>query len=211
VLSQALSPILLAIDEADQLLAMSYKNDFFGLIRSWNTRAAHKPVWQKLNVVMVISTHPHLLIDNPRQSPFNAGLILDLEDFTQTQVADLNQRHGQPLAEADIPGAMQLLGGHPYLVRQALYTLVTNHMTWASFAQSATYDHGPFGQHLRYYLDEVAQHPSLVRTLKQVIAQGQSTDEKTLHRLANAGLIKEVGGKYVCRCGLYEAYFKEKL
>jgi hypothetical protein len=211
VLSQTSVPLLLAIDEVDKLLDSTYKNDFFGFIRSWNSHATYRSIWQKLNIVLAVSTEPFLLIDNPQQSPFNVGLVLDLEDFDRTRVADLNQRHGSPVAEVDLPAAMDLLGGHPYLVRQALYTLVTSQMVWSNLAQIATDEQGPFGRHLRYYSAEIVKHPALVKTLRQIIAQGHSADEKTLYRLNAIGLIKRAGGSYVCRCGLYEAYFKEKL
>jgi hypothetical protein len=74
---------------------------------------------------MVISTEPYLLIADPNQSPFNVGLKLSLEDFSMDQVRDLNQRHGAPVRESDIPELTALLGGHPYLTRKALYTVVT--------------------------------------------------------------------------------------
>ncbi len=211
VLSQASRPYLFAIDEADQLLDASCRIDFFGLVRSWNSSAAHDGIWRKLNVAMAISTHPYLLIEDPRLSPFNVGLILDLEDFNESQVAELNKRHHHPLADTDFAAAMNLLGGHPYLVRQALYTLAASRMSWASLVQVAAQDQGPFGRHLRHYLDEIVKHPNLVKALRQVIAQGTSNDENTLHRLSAAGLIKQVGDRYAYRCGLYEVYFGEKL
>jgi hypothetical protein len=69
----------------------------------------------------------------------------------------------------------------------------------------------PSGRHLRFYRDELQRQPQLVRAMKHVIEQHQFSDETILYRLAAAGLIKEVAGEYVCRCKLYEAYFKDKL
>jgi hypothetical protein len=211
VLSKVPSPLLLAIDEADQLLDSSYKTDFFGLIRSWNALSAYNPIWQNLNVALVISTHPYLLIEDTHLSPFNVAKSIDLKDFDEAQVSDLNRRHGTPLLADDIPALMNLLGGHPYLVRQALYTLIDEKMTWPEIAQVATNEEGPFGKHLQFYKDTLAGNPDLVRALKQVINQGRSSDENATYRLVAAGLVKRVGKTHLCRCGLYEAYFKEKL
>lgn len=202
---------LLAMDEADQLLGAAYKTDFFAMVRSWNTLQASDPVWRKLNVVMIISTHPHLLIDNSSQSPFNVQQSIDLKDFDEAQVRELNSRHGHPIADGSIDSAMKLLGGHPYLTRQALYSLISQPLTWDKLMQTAASDHSPFGRHLRYYWNELQKQPQLVNAMKYVIEQRKFEDDTILYRLAACGLIKEVGEKYVCRCGLYEAYFKEKL
>jgi hypothetical protein len=202
---------LLAIDEADQLLDTAYKADFFGMVRSWNSLGAFKPPWHKLNVVMIISTHPYLLIDNPYQSPFNVAISIDLKDFDETQVRELNSRHDGPIDPSKIGVAMELLGGHPYLIRQALYNLVSQQITWDGLARIATNDQGPFGRHLRFYLDELQKHPQLNKAMKSVVEQHKFSDETILRRLTAAGLLKEVAGQYVCRCGLYETYFKEKL
>ena len=99
-----------------------FKKHFFALLRSWDSRRAFDANWRKLNLVVVISTHPYLLIDDVNLSPFNVGLNIQLKDFNSDQVADLNQRHGSPLMPEEIPALMALLGGHPYLVRQAFYT-----------------------------------------------------------------------------------------
>jgi hypothetical protein len=211
VLPQVSCPLLLAIDEADQLLDTAYKDDFFGLVRSWNALSAYNLIWQNLNVALVISTHPYLLIEDVYLSPFNVAKSIELKDFNEDQVSDLNQRHGNPLQTEDIPALMNLLGGHPYLARQALYTLVAQKMTWADLTHVATNDQGPFGKHLRFYKDELAKTPKLVKVLRQVMNQGHSSDEDAIYRLVAAGLVKEEAGAYLCRCKLYEAYFKEKL
>src|SRR5918993_1791404 len=62
-------PVLLAIDEADVLLGAEYQKHFFALLRAWDSRRAFDANWRKLNLVMVISTHPYLLIDDVNLSP----------------------------------------------------------------------------------------------------------------------------------------------
>ena len=91
--------LVLALDEADRLLGTGLSTDFFGLVRAWHNNRAMTDEWNKLNLVLVISTEPYLLINDISQSPFNVGLTLYLEDFTAAQVADLNQRHGAPVNE----------------------------------------------------------------------------------------------------------------
>jgi hypothetical protein len=211
VLPAAEGPILLAIDEADRLLDRAYKTDFFGLVRAWDSNRAYDELWEKLNIALVISTHPHLLITDVSQSPFNVGLRLQLSDFNSAQVAELNQRHGGPLAERDLPKFVELFGGHPYLTRQALYTLVDEQQSWPDLAKAAPSDDGPFGSQLRSYLWQLSERPELVSGFLEVLARERCTDDAVLYRLSAAGLVRELGERVVPRCSLYAQYFGAKL
>lgn len=211
VLPQADAPIVLALDEADRLLQTAFYKDFFALIRAWHNSRAFDPAWNRLNIVMVISTEPYLLIPDVTQSPFNVGLKLYLEDFDVAQVEDLNRRHGAPVAPDDVPALLDLLGGHPYLTRKALYTLVTEPMTWAELSRVADDDHGPFGEHLRRYYWLLRDEPDLRAALRQVIRRERCDDDLLFFRLLRAGLVKGSGDVCMYRCGLYRRYFEDKL
>lgn len=204
-------PIVLAMDEVDRLLQTSFHSDFFGLVRSWHNSRALDDRWNRLNIVMVISTEPYLLIADVSQSPFNVGLKLYLEDFNEAQVRDLNRRHGSPVSENDFPRLMELLNGHPYLTRKVLYTLVTERMIWAELARVAASDQGPFGDHLRHHHWLLHDQPDLKEALKQVIRDKRCINEMAFFRLLRAGLVKGSGDVCRCRCDLYRVYFEDKL
>jgi hypothetical protein len=204
-------PMVLAIDEADSLLQTDFYTDFFGLLRSWHNRRATNPEWEKFNLVLIISTEPYLLIADVNQSPFNVGLRLELSDFTLDQVRDLNTRHGSPVSAGNLPYLMNLLQGHPYLTRRALYALAAEGMSWAEFVRDAPTDQGPFSDHLRHQYWNVRDKPELKQALKEVLNTRRCADEVALFRLLQAGLIKGANDNYVCRCGLYELYLKDKL
>ena len=204
-------PVVLAMDEADGLLQTDFYKDFFGLLRSWHNRRASREAWEKLNLALVISTEPYLLIDDIHQSPFNVGLYLGLEDFDQTQVRDLNARHGSPLDDHHLPELMALLNGHPFLTRLALYKMVTEDMVWAELKESAPTDYGPFGDHLRHQYWIIHDKPELKNALRDIILTQCCPDEKSLFRLLQAGLIKGSGDVFTCRCDLYKLYFQDKL
>lgn len=204
-------PILLAIDEADQLLNAPYKTNFFALLRAWDTQRAINSVWEKLNIVLVISTYPYYLIPDVNQSPFNVGVEIYLDDFNETQVAALNRQHESPLQPADIPELMAVLGGHPYLTRQALYTLVDKSMSWAELSSVALSDNGPFGRHLRYHLWQLRNQPDLKQGLQDVLLEKPHSNQAVLDRLIAIGLVTKSNGHYLPRCGLYGNYFRAKL
>jgi hypothetical protein len=203
--------IVLAMDEAGCLLQTDFYQDFFGLVRSWHNRRAKYEAWEKLNIVMVISTEPYLLIDDINHSPFNVGLKLELADFNVTQVQDLNRRHGSPIAERNFTQFMTLLKGHPYLTRKALYILVTERLTWAELIRGAATDDGLFGDHLRRHHWMLRDKPELRAALKQIIRAKRCSDEMSFFRLLRAGLVKGSGDVCACRCDLYRQYFEGKL
>jgi predicted DNA-binding transcriptional regulator AlpA len=206
--------ILLAIDEADLLLDADYKTHFFALLRAWDSRRAFDADWRRLDLVMVISTHPYLLIDDINLSPFNVGLNLQLKDFTPEQVADLNQRHGNPLNPDEIPSLIALVGGHPYLVRQAYYTLVSEGVSLPDLSADASSPEGPFGKHLLFYQQNLKASPTLMAAFQQVLwrrtPEQKMPDEALLERLSAVGLIRRDEGQWVPRCGLYAEFFKRQ-
>ncbi len=211
VLPEIDTPIVLALDEVDRLLQTPFHSDFFALLRFWHNSRAMDEQWDKLNMVLVISTEPYLLIKEVNQSPFNVGLKIYLEDFDEEQVRDLNERHGGPVSDTDFPELMELLGGHPYLTRQALYMLTIEQLIWPDLLQTADLDHGPFGDHLRHHHWSLHNEPGLGEAFKQIIENGHSADETARFRLLQAGLIKGSGDVYACRCDLDRLYFKDKL
>jgi hypothetical protein len=200
VLPRLSAPLILALDEADRLLETDFHTSFFALLRAWHNSAAYDSLWEQLHLILVISTEPYLLISNINQSPFNVGLKLYLEDFTPAQVADLNQRHNTPLPSDDVSAFYQLLNGHPYLCRQALYTMIISGLTWTELTAVATHDTGPFSDHLRRQQWLLAQEPALLTALQDIITDGRCPDDHTRFRLLRAGLIHTSGSTWPWSC-----------
>lgn len=56
-------PVVLVIDEVDKVFEQAYRSDFFGMIRGWhNARARVRSAWKQVDLVLAISTEPHLLM-----------------------------------------------------------------------------------------------------------------------------------------------------
>jgi hypothetical protein len=207
VLSVTGTPIIFALDEIDRLLLTPFHTDFFGLLRSWHNLRSRNAQWDRLSLIMAISTEPYLLINDLQQSPFNVGLMLYLDDFDENQVRELNQRYGSPVADTELPKLVHLLAGHPYLTRVALYTMVKDQVTLSELVQIATTERGPFISHLRYQRQLIAADQALGDAIKQVLDRGQCSNELARYRLLKAGLIRQMGAAVACRCELYRLYF----
>ncbi len=204
-------PVTLVMDEVDRMLGCPFRSDFFGMLRSWHNNRATVPEWRKLDLALVISTEPYLLIDDLKQSPFNVGEVIRLDDFSLAQTADLNDRHGSPFDPSQIQRLHKLLGGHPYLTRQALYRVSVGEMNPESLFANAAGDDGPFGDHLRRHLSRFAERPDLARAMLAVIRRQSCEDDLLYNRLHGAGLVNRVGDCTVPRCELYAEYFGRHL
>jgi hypothetical protein len=204
-------PLVLAMDEVDSVFETDFRSDFFGMLRSWHNNRAFKPIWKKLDLTLVTSTEPYQLIENLNQSPFNVGEVVELSDFSLAEVADLNRRHNSPLRPEGERLMMELLAGHPYLIRRALYLLAKNRITLDFLTSRATDDRGPFGDHLRYHLFRLHGKTDLIDGLRDVIFKNECRDDLIFFRLRGAGLVRREGAKVVPRCQLYANYFKERL
>ena len=120
------SPVLLVLDEVDRVFPYTeVAVAFLGLLRAWREKGVTEDPWTKLRMVLVYSTEVYVQMP-VSVSPFNVGFPVELEEFTPAQVLDLAGRHGlsEWREEMEVRLLRGLVGGHPYLVRLALYHLV---------------------------------------------------------------------------------------
>jgi hypothetical protein len=211
LLPELSKPMVLAMDEVDHLFDTDFRSDFFSMLRTWHNNRATNAIWKQLDLALVTSTEPYQLIEDPNQSPFNVGEVIELKDFTLEQVTDLNDRHGSPLTPAQVQQLMDLLNGHPYLVRRALYLVASKRISLADLFAQAAEDQGPFGDHLRYHLFRLHKRTDLIQGLRQVIYNHTCHDEHVYFRLQGAGLVRREGREAWPRCQLYADFFGEHL
>lgn len=181
------------------------------MLRGWHNGRATKPIWKQIDLALVLSTEPHQLIADLNQSPFNVGEVFALRDFTRAQVAELNQRHGPALTPEDEQRLMELVGGHPYLVRRALYEIASQRFSTADLFAQATQEHSPFSDHLHYHLFRLQSRQDLIDGMRQILRHHTCSAEQVVFRLLSAGLVQRFGHTVVPRCRLYADYFQEHL
>jgi hypothetical protein len=146
------------------------------------------------------------------QSPFNVGLPVELDEFSPEQVGQLLELHGLSLAEKQLDQLLELVGGHPYLVRKALYELA-NGLPFASFLKEAPTEAGVFSDHLRGLLRAVEDRPELVQALRQVVHSGEPVKLRSeeAFKLESLGLLVPEGNLERPRCRLYTQYMADRL
>ena len=147
------------------------------------------------------------------QSPFNVGLPIELSEFTLEQVTDLVRRHGLQLTLSAIETLMALVGGHPYLVRLALYYLVQERLTLAELCETGPTEAGIYGDHLRHHLATLKRNPELAQDYRAVLDASMPLplDSESMFKLHSLGLVSLQGNKAVPSFELYRRYFSDRL
>lgn len=212
LLKECKDNIILALDEADRLFAYpQVSNEFFGLLRAWHEDSKIKPEWGRLKMIITYSTEAQYAITNMNQSPFNVGMQVNLLDFSDSEIAELAKRHGLHLSSNDIQLLMQEIGGHPYLIRKALYEIVNQGLSISEFIKNAAQDGSYFNDHLNTHLQYLQKNPDKFDALKKILLQQQTQDHLACEALRAIGLVKGTAPNYQVSFKLYDEYFKRKI
>ena len=206
-------PLVLALDEVDRLFSYNTViEDFFGMLRSWHEKAKIPTIWKNLRLIMAHSTEVYISLDL-NQSPFNAGVPIELLDFDFQQIKNLATRHQLDWTETEIAKLMNILGGHPYLVRLAMYHVSCAQVDLETFLENASKENSIYSNHLRRYLEIFQQKPSLAESFKQVVLSTEPIELNPIqiYQLYSLGLVQLKDNQVMPRCNLYRKYFSRVL
>ena len=110
--------IVLFIDEIDVVRSLSFDTDeFFAAIRELYVRRASEPELARLTFCLLGVASPADLIADPRITPFNIGVRVELRDFTRDEAAPLAAGLGARGHEI-LGRVMHWTHGHPYLTQR---------------------------------------------------------------------------------------------
>jgi transcriptional regulator with XRE-family HTH domain len=213
ILEQLNTNLVISIDEVDAVFNYpDLAEDFLALLREWHEEATIEQSWRKLRLAISHSTEVYIPL-NIHQSPFNVGLPLRLPQFNPQQVQNLAQLHCLIWTMADTHQLIAMLGGHPYLIRLALYHLARQDITLEQLLQSAPTHAGVYSDHLRRCLGNVKQQPELASALKQVVSAQTPVQlpPAIVYQLDSMGLVSLDGNRISPSCELYRQYFNVNL
>lgn len=214
LLPQIDTALVLALDECDRILSypeLAY--DFFGLLRYWYEESQDSnTLWKKLRLAMVKSRQCYVEVTGTVDS-LNIGMPIELFPFTAEQVDELAARHGLEFSSRQIEELMQLLGGHPYLVRLAFYSIVTQGISLESLIETAATDTGIYREHLHQQLRAIQKPSQLIGAFQQVLREEFPVKGGRLEllKLQEMGLVNIENHRMKVSCGIYGQYFGETL
>lgn len=207
------TPIVLAFEEVSEVFDYpSVAQEFLTMLRTWHEYTKAEPSWHKLRLVMVQSTENYVALPI-NQSPFNVGLEINLTPFSPQQVHDLIEVHSLHLSTEQLNHLMQLLGGHPYLVRLLLYHWAQQPDNLPQLLEIAHTDAGIYRAHLHRYLWTLQQYPQLSAAFQQVINSTTpvAIEQMQAFKLNSMGLVNLRGNSVTLTCDLYRQYFGEQI
>jgi hypothetical protein len=205
-------PLTLGLDEVDQVFQhLEIAQEFLALLRVWHENGKNQPDWKKLRLVIAHSKEVYIPL-NINQSPFNVGLPIELPELTFEQISELVKRHGLNWSENEVNSLMEMVDGHPYLVRKALYEMTRHQLSFAEFIETAPTQSGIYNDHLRRHLLNLQDNEKLAEAMKEVVSTNQPIrlEESQAFQLRSMGLIKRVGNDVVPLCNLYRLYFSDR-
>ena len=190
LLTELDQPIVLGLDEVDQVFEHpDIATDFFGMLREWHEEGKSNPLWRKLHLVIVHSKEVYIPLSINR-SPFNVGLPIELRQLNDSEITALISKHRLSLTAHQQQQLIELVGGHPYLLRAALYQLARGRISLSQLLTEAPTEGGLYSDHLRRHLLNLEDNESLVTAFQQVIREYRpvqigSTEAFKLGRVIN--------------------------
>jgi hypothetical protein len=208
------SPVVLAFNDVDLVFEQpAIANNFCNMLRDWHDKARRgdkvSEIWQKLRLIIVHSTEVYASLDINTSPLANVGLVIPLEELNSEQVQHFLNLHQLNLTQSQVKQLMDLLGGHPLLLRRACDYLTLNEIPFEKLLKVASTLEGPFRGHLLEHLSKIENNPDLKRAFRQVITAKKSVQlspniARSLHRL---GLVKLERNFVKPRCKLYRQFF----
>ena len=218
LLEQINQPLVLGLDNLDRVFDyVEIAQDFLPMLRYWHEEANNLPVWQNLRLIIANSTEVYIKLD-ANQSPFNVGRQVKLAGFNLEQVNTLVNAYQFPAEKQQelqffLISLIELVGGHPYLIRLALNALQESQISPEKLLTEAPTQGGIYASHLRHYWNNLQSSPNLIAGMKKVVNSDKSIklEPAIAYRLESMGLITLMGGEAHSSCPLYLQYFQDNL
>ncbi len=206
-------PLVLQLDDVDAIFPYTDTvEDFLGMLRSWHEKGKISQRWKQLRLVIAHSTECYVPLDL-NQSPFNAGIHIELPEFDLHQVLLLADMHGLNWQAPEAELLIDMIGGHPHLVRLALYELYCGNLTLEQLLEKASTESWIYSAHLRRHLEAIKHNRELAMALQKVVSASAPVelDSVQTYKLHSMGLVRHYNNLVVPRCRLYREYFQRIL
>jgi hypothetical protein len=206
------SPLALALDEVDQVFRYpKIASEFLGMLRTRHEDAKTRSIWGKLRQVLAY-TEDYREIDI-NLSPFNAGIPIELPELSHEQIQELAQQYGLNLDSDQVMQLMDRVGGHPYLVQEAIKHMTQQNITLDELLVQAPTQARIYSEFLQRYWRRLQQSQELATAFHEVVMADLPVE---LHpdradQLYNLGLVKFESNGVVPRYKLYRQYFCDRL
>ncbi len=204
------TPLTIGLDAVDRIFDYPHLcNDFFSLLRSLHEAGKHTEILSKLRLVVSHAAEVYIPLDINR-SPFNVGISIEVDEFSRDLIELLATKHQLNWTDPEIDRLMELIGGHPFLVRLVMFEAASQKIDLTKAIATASSRGGIFDRyHLSRIESTLKSQPDLLAAIITVITSpaGTSLSSNIKHRLEGLGIVKLKDELVVPRCELYRQYF----
>jgi AAA-like domain len=209
ILKELSTPLVLALDQIEKLF--SYKEvagDFFALLRAWHEESKSTPIWKNLRLVIAYS-EIYIPDDIYRSPLFNLGLPISLKSLNSAQIKTLIHHHKLEMSPTEVSELTAFTGGHPYLLRVALYHLAKKEIVIADLFDFSPIVERAYREHLQCHLNNLHKYPKILNLMREVCMANTPINigTTTAFELSNMGLVNDEKEGVIPLCTLYKQYF----
>ncbi|MBJ7899790.1 MAG: hypothetical protein GC158_07700 [Cyanobacteria bacterium RI_101] len=210
VLPRLLQPFLLILDDVEALFDFPEITFRFGrLFNSWHEKSHFSSRWQALRLLFAYSPESPQFWTMDHEL-FSGAVTLELDDFSMTQVETLIQKSCIVLTPEQRRQLMALVGGHPYLLSQALYALKYRRQSPDAFFNQAPTLGGVYASHLYAKARQLQGVPGLLPLWRELVWSNSPLEANALgfRALTYLGLIQWQGNQVMIKNDLYRRFFR---
>lgn len=196
--------LLLVIDHAHEAAQLNDPSALYALLRAWCERT--RPPWDRLRLLLGLSSEPSLLVQEPHLSPFNLAPPITLSELSADEVRALVDTYGLDTRAETLQALIALVGGHPALIRTACFRAATTGRALQEVIAAALHRGGCYESALRHLQRVLGENAPLSSALAQACATpGAALPADAARRLESAGLIHREGPGWAPKNGLVRA------
>jgi AAA-like domain len=204
------TPLTIGLEAVDRIFDYPHLcNDFFSLLRSLHEAGKHTEILSKLRLIVSHAAEVYIPLDINR-SPFNVGISIEVDEFSRDLIELLATKHQLNWRHPEIDRLMELIGGHPFLVRLLMFEAASKSIDLTKAIATASSQGGIFDRyHLWRIESTLKSQPDLLAATIEVIAspEGIPLPSSVKHRLVGLGVVKLTGELAIPRCELYRQRF----
>ncbi len=223
VLGEVEGQIVIFIDEIDSTLNLTFRDDFFAVIRAFYNGRSRHPELARLSFVLLGVASPSDLIEDRTRTPFNIGHEINLKEISYDDAFLLIEQlnHIFPNRGAAIFKRIYYwTSGHPYLTQKLCASITQSpEDAWqdpavdALVARTFITDEARGETNIQFVNDLITTHPKKVEMIKiyRRVYKGQEVEEEKTSPAQSAlklsGLVKVEDSDLVVRNQIYRDAF----
>lgn len=185
ILDRSDSPLYLVLHRAEVLIQWPQLDALAQLLRAW--ASSTKAAFRRLRILAEFSTASALVVE--AMPSFNiAPEPIIVDDLDPGQAAELARLYELPWGESEIGRLFAVIGGHPYLLRRAMYLAASQDFTIDQILDVANAG-GVFREFVERNIDQIRTTDSLRQATCDLMC-GRRPAQAFIRRLFGAGIMR---------------------